>query len=233
MKRAIRSRAVQRTTISKMIKRVEAELDEETPSETTIRMNYKLLEKHMASLQDEDKLIWELMLDDEENDDKATKVGTRAKRLVKSYPLTEDNYPKVIEALRDRFGDKVILTEVYVRQLLKLVINNKEHRKEMYKNRVELFITDPHWLKNVITGYETRVYGYDPETKRQSSQWLEPGEPRFKKARMIKSKLKCLHITFFDVKGLVLYEFVPEGQNINQNYYLDVLRRLREAVHQK
>ncbi|UYV66917.1 hypothetical protein LAZ67_4003322 [Cordylochernes scorpioides] len=52
------------------------------------------------------------------------KVGTRAERLVKSYPLTEANYPKVIEALRDRFGDKVILTEVYVRQLLKLVINN-------------------------------------------------------------------------------------------------------------
>ncbi|UYV80946.1 hypothetical protein LAZ67_19002239 [Cordylochernes scorpioides] len=54
----------------------------------------------------------------------AMKVGTRAERLVKSYPLTEANYPKVIEALKDRFGDKVILTEVYVRQLLKLVINN-------------------------------------------------------------------------------------------------------------
>ncbi|UYV77556.1 hypothetical protein LAZ67_15001510 [Cordylochernes scorpioides] len=52
------------------------------------------------------------------------KVGTRAERLVKSYPLTKANYPKVIEALKDRFGDKVILTEVYVRQLLKLVINN-------------------------------------------------------------------------------------------------------------
>ncbi|UYV62816.1 hypothetical protein LAZ67_2002021 [Cordylochernes scorpioides] len=68
----------------------------------------------------------------------AMKVGTRAERLVKSYPLTEANYPRpiirpisqiyifprVIEALKDRFGDKVILTEVYVRQLLKLVINN-------------------------------------------------------------------------------------------------------------
>ncbi|UYV63232.1 hypothetical protein LAZ67_2003501 [Cordylochernes scorpioides] len=45
-------------------------------------------------------------------------------RLVKSYPLTTENYPKVVKALQDRFGDKVILTEVYVRQLLKLVINN-------------------------------------------------------------------------------------------------------------
>ncbi|UYV75878.1 hypothetical protein LAZ67_13001645 [Cordylochernes scorpioides] len=52
------------------------------------------------------------------------KVGTRADRLVKSYPLTTEKYPKVVKALQDQFGDKVILTEVYVRQLLKLVINN-------------------------------------------------------------------------------------------------------------
>ncbi|UYV71773.1 hypothetical protein LAZ67_9000329 [Cordylochernes scorpioides] len=30
---------------------------------------------------------------------------------------------------------------------------------------------------------------------------------------MIKSKLKCLLITFFDAKGLVLYEFVPFGRS--------------------
>ncbi|UYV64057.1 hypothetical protein LAZ67_2006419 [Cordylochernes scorpioides] len=90
-------------------------------------------------------------------------------------------------------------------------ILTNEHRKETCKNMVEMFNSDPHWLKNVITGDETWVYGYDPETKRQSRQWLEPEEPRFKKARMIKSKLKCLLITFFDVKGLVHYEFVPEA----------------------
>ncbi|UYV84700.1 hypothetical protein LAZ67_X003136 [Cordylochernes scorpioides] len=65
----------------------------------------------------------------------------------------------------------------------------KEHRKETCKNMVKMFNSDPHWLKIVITGEETWVYGYDPETKRQSSKWLEPGEPRFKKAWIIKSKL--------------------------------------------
>ncbi|UYV77052.1 hypothetical protein LAZ67_14003037 [Cordylochernes scorpioides] len=50
---------------------------------------------------------------------------------------------------------------------------------------------------------------------------------------MIKSKLKCLLITFFNVKGLVHYEFLPEGQTINQHYYIDVLPRLRKAVPQK
>ncbi|UYV80949.1 hypothetical protein LAZ67_19002257 [Cordylochernes scorpioides] len=53
------------------------------------------------------------------------------------------------------------------------------------------------------------------------------------KARMFKSKLKCLLITLFDVKGLVHCEFVPECQIINQHYCLVVLRRLREPVRQK
>ena len=50
--------------------------------------------------------------------------GSRADKLVSSYPQTAKNYPLVVAALKDRFGDKVLLTEVYVRQLLKLVIRN-------------------------------------------------------------------------------------------------------------
>ena len=54
--------------------------------------------------------------------------NTRASKLVATYPQSAENYPKVIEALTERFGDKVILSEVYVRQLLKMVLlnNNSE-----------------------------------------------------------------------------------------------------------
>ena len=57
--------------------------------------------------------------------------GSRAHTLVHSYPQTAANYPLVIAALKDRFGDKVLLTEVhvYVRQLLKLVIRNVSKHK--------------------------------------------------------------------------------------------------------
>jgi len=37
------------------------------------------------------------------------------------------------------------------------------------------------FLKNIITGDETWVYGYDVETKVQSSQWMRKGSPRPKK----------------------------------------------------
>lgn len=57
--------------------------------------------------------------------------GSRAWKLVNSYPQSSENYVNVIKALKDRFGDQVMLTEVYVRQLLKLVIRNVGNRRTM------------------------------------------------------------------------------------------------------
>ncbi|UYV78635.1 hypothetical protein LAZ67_16002235 [Cordylochernes scorpioides] len=75
--------------------------------------------------------------------------------------------------------------------------------------------------------------GYDPETKRQSSQWIERGEPKPKKARFTKSKVKTLLVTFFDINGLGHHEFIPFGRAINQEVYLGIMRSLREAVRLK
>jgi len=35
---------------------------------------------------------------------------------------------------------------------------------------------------------------------------------------------------FFNIRGVVHYEFVPTGQSVNQVYYLEVLERMREKV---
>ncbi|KAI5747814.1 hypothetical protein M8J77_018781 [Diaphorina citri] len=50
--------------------------------------------------------------------------GTPAAKLVESYPATGDMYPKVVHALKERFGRKDLLTEFFIRELLKLVIQN-------------------------------------------------------------------------------------------------------------
>ena len=97
----------------------------------------------------------------------------------------------------------------------------------------ETVINDPTLLLNVITGDESIVYVYDPETKLQFSQWKSPGSPRPKKARMQKSKLKMMLICFFNHEGIVHQEFVPPGMTVNVDFYCDVLRRLRENVRRK
>ena len=38
---------------------------------------------------------------------------------------------------------------------------------------------------------------------------------------------------FFDIRGIVYYEFVPTGQTVNQFYYLEVLEKLSENVRRK
>jgi len=40
-------------------------------------------------------------------------------------------------------------------------------------------------------------------------------------------------VCFFDNKGLVHYEFIAQGQTVNQQFYLEVLTRLRESVRRK
>ncbi|UYV78207.1 hypothetical protein LAZ67_16000481 [Cordylochernes scorpioides] len=78
-----------------------------------------------------------------------------------------------------------------------LTEEQKVVRMDVCKNMVEMTRTDPQWMQKIITGDETWVYQYDSETKRQSSQWIERGEPKPKKARFTKSNVKTLLVTFF------------------------------------
>ena len=57
--------------------------------------------------------------------------------------------------------------------------------------------------------------------------------PRPKKARQVRSKVKVMLIVFVDMKVIVHYEYVPQGQTVNQQFYLQVLKRLRLAVSRK
>ena len=92
---------------------------------------------------------------------------------------------------------------------------------------------DPNLLQRVITGDESWVYGYDVETKVQSSQWKLPQEPRPKKARQVRSNEKVLITIYFDCRRVVHHEFLPKGRKVNKEYYLQVMRNLREAIRKK
>ena len=83
----------------------------------------------------------------------------------------------------------------------------------------------------LVTGDESWVFDYDPETKRQSEEWHTKSSPRPKKAHMSRSRVKPMIIVFFfDSRGIVHIEFVPPGQTVNHAFYKDVLERLRKRV---
>ncbi|UYV77910.1 hypothetical protein LAZ67_15002803 [Cordylochernes scorpioides] len=64
--------------------------------------------------------------------------------------------------------------------------DQKQHRMNIANEMLDSVRDDPNLLQRVITGDESWVYGYDVETKAQSSQWKLPHEPRPKKARQIR-----------------------------------------------
>lgn len=114
-----------------------------------------------------------------------------------------------------------------------LNILQREHRKMVATEMLANVDSDPNFMKRIITGDETWVYEYDMETAQQSSEWRLKNEPKPKRPRQSKSKVKVLLTVFFDYEGVVHYEFLPEGQSVNKEYYLSVLRRLREAIRKK
>ena len=80
---------------------------------------------------------------------------------------------------------------------------------------------------------ESWIYCYDPEAKRQSSQWKHIGSPRPKKAKQSKSTRKLLMIPFFDSTRMIYMHWVPTAQTVNKEYYVEVLREFRKRFRRK
>jgi histone-lysine N-methyltransferase SETMAR len=100
---------------------------------------------------------------------------------------------EIAEEVSISFGScQVILTEdlamrrVAAKFVPRLLSDDHKSRRhevcDELKQRVEM---EPHFMSRIITDDETWVYGYDPETKLQSSQWRSPSSPRPKKARQV------------------------------------------------
>jgi histone-lysine N-methyltransferase SETMAR len=88
------------------------------------------------------------------------------------------------------------------------------------------------FFNKLITGNETWCFAYDPETKRQSSEWVGEISPLPKKLKFQKSRIKTMLIFFFDSSDVVHKEFVPEGKTVNAEFYKGLMDRLMKRIQQ-
>jgi len=105
-----------------------------------------------------------------------------------------------------------------------LTDDQREQRQTIARDMFGRSCEEVQFLKNTVTGDESWVYGYDPETKQQSSQWKSLTSPRPKKGRQVRSKTKVTLLAFFDSEGILHHEYAPDGQTIDKKFYVDVLR---------
>lgn len=109
----------------------------------------------------------------------------------------------------------------------------KLNRVRVAEDMLERVNSDPTFMKRIVTGDETWVYEFDMQTSQQASEWHLPTEPKPKKPRQSRSKVKVMLTVFFDYRGVVHSEFLPECLTVNKEYYLSVMRRLREQIRRK
>ena len=101
--------------------------------------------------------------------------------------------------------------------------NEKDHRIQHSRDIIKEAKKNRNFLYSSVTGDETWCLQYEPETKSHSSKWQPLEEPKPKKTRKEKSKIKSMLIWFYDSKGIIHKEFVLTGQTVNAVFYVGVL----------
>ncbi len=104
----------------------------------------------------------------------------------------------------------------------------KQRRVEAATKCMDMLAQDGTLLQKVITGDESWVYLYDPETKHKSQEWVSKCQGRPSKALRTRSQKKTMLVAFFDDFGVIHFEFV-QG-TVNRFVYCRILGCLREAV---
>jgi histone-lysine N-methyltransferase SETMAR len=77
-----------------------------------------------------------------------------------------------------------------------LTPEQKEQRLSISLELHDRVTSGPNFFQNLMRADKSWMYGYDPETKVQSSQWKTLNSPRPKKARQLKASVKVMLIVF-------------------------------------
>ena len=88
-------------------------------------------------------------------------------------------------------------------------------------------------LERIVTGDETWVHHYQPETKLTSKQWKHKESPTPTKFRVVSSASKVMATVFWDMRGVLLVEFQEHGRTVNASSYCSLLERLKAAIRTK
>ncbi|KAJ4436753.1 hypothetical protein ANN_16885 [Periplaneta americana] len=89
------------------------------------------------------------------------------------------------------------------------------------------------FLDRIVTGDETWISHFTPETKQQSMHWRHSGSPVRTKFKHKLSVRKVMCTVFWARKGILLIGFLPRGETVNADHYCETLRKLQRAIQNK
>ena len=112
-----------------------------------------------------------------------------------------------------------------------LTAEMKQHRMQIAEENIEAM--NRSWdvfKRRFLTGDETWIHHYDPESKHESLQWKHADSPTPVKFRTTPSAGKIMCTIFWDSQGVVLIDYMPHMETITGAYFAKLLERLRAAI---
>ena len=85
------------------------------------------------------------------------------------------------------------------------------------------------FIHRIVTCEETWVHHYTPEKKRASNKLRGMGEECPVKAKTRLSAGKVMAMVFWDLKGVLLVDFLHARRTVNAAYYCNLLEKVRAA----
>jgi [histone H3]-lysine36 N-dimethyltransferase SETMAR len=131
--------------------------------------------------------------------------------------------------------EKLGLSKVCARWVPRMLTPvQKEDRMKASSELLSLYRSDPDgFCARIVTGDETWLHHWDPESKQESMQWKHFDSPPPKKFRTQPSAGKIMATIFWDSSGVLLIDFLPHKTTINGQYYAALMGRLRESIIEK
>ncbi|KAJ4429714.1 hypothetical protein ANN_21918 [Periplaneta americana] len=154
------------------------------------------------------------------------------------FTITElsSHFPQISRSLLHEIVTKHLLfKKVFARWVPKNL--TPEHKMQRL-GAVVTFLQRYHgdgdeFLDRIVTGDETWISHFTPETKQQSMHWRHSGSPVRTKFKQTLSVRKVMCTVFWDRKGILLIDFLPRGEKVNADRYYETLRKLRRAILNK
>ena len=131
--------------------------------------------------------------------------------------LTSIHSSSVLKILRERLGLRKICAH-WVPHLL--TDEQKQSRIRLASQVIEKYDKcDPCRLEEIVTGDETWIYHFQPDSKAKNKVWISSEGDRPVIARRCKSSNRMLYAIFFDSKGPVFQIPVPKGSSVTGKFY--------------
>ena len=127
----------------------------------------------------------------------------------------------------DALGYSKVCARWVPRQLTE---THKQSHLEACSELLEYCHSDKTFLQRIVTGDETWVYHFEPESKKASMEWRHLTSPRLKKFKSQQSAVKLMMTVFWDSVGVILVDFMSKGATINSDVYIDTLKKLKARI---